>query len=324
MNKVWGWVALSVLLTVAAGAEAQSDRAAAQKAEASEHFRRGVVLFQEDAFRAALAEFERAYEIAPDYRLLYNIGQSRLRIQDYLGAVQSFETYLTTGAAGVPAERRAHVEQALVSLRERVGRIGVTCNREGVEIFIDDVSAGKTPLAATVPVNVGHHRVFARTAEGASDTRLVRVAGGDVAEVTFSLEAARPALAAADPKERPWSGKKKAAVTSWVGGALLLAGAGVTGGLTVSTQSDLDGMLETEGVPPASVSGKKDSLETLALATDVLIGAGAAAALVGTILWWIDRRAQKRDEAAPAASTSAKLELRLQLTNNGAQLRGAF
>jgi hypothetical protein len=325
MNKACCWVALCLLLAMAAGAEAQAgSQSVDKKAEASEHFRRAVALFQEDAFRAALAEFERAYEIAPDYRLLYNIGQSKLRLQDYLGAVQSYEVYLTVGGAAVPAERRSQVEQALISLRERVGRVGIACNRAGAEVFIDDVSVGKTPLPTTVPVNVGHHRVFARAPDGASETRLVSVAGGDVAEVSFTLdEAPRPLAVTERPvRDEPWSSKKKAAVATWSGGALLLVASGVTGALTLGTQSDLDGLLKTEGVQPKSVSEKRDSLKTLALTTDVLIGAGALAVVVGTVLWFVDRGAGKKDEAPSRGS--ARLKLRLQLANNGALLHGKF
>src|SRR5687768_17832532 len=109
------------------GSEATSAPADAsaedKKKEASARFRRGVELFQESAYRAALVEFEKAYEIAPDYRLLYNIGQTKLQLQDYLGATQSYESYLAQGGGEVPPARRDDVEKQLEALRERVGRI---------------------------------------------------------------------------------------------------------------------------------------------------------------------------------------------------------
>ena len=98
--KAAGFVVVLCLL-LQSSALAQSPE---QKAQASQHFRRGVELFQEEAFRAALAEFQRAYEIAPDYRLLYNIGQTKLELHDYLGAAQSYERYLQ---AGYSTSRRA-------------------------------------------------------------------------------------------------------------------------------------------------------------------------------------------------------------------------
>src|SRR5688500_5179247 len=107
MNKARRFLPLVLVLAwhTAALAQPTSEPSESQKAEAGAHFNSGVALYQEQAFRAALVEFERAYEIAPDYRLLYNIGQTKLRLQDYLGAVQSYETYLTEGGASIPPER---------------------------------------------------------------------------------------------------------------------------------------------------------------------------------------------------------------------------
>ena len=106
--------------------------------KASLHFQRGVELFQEGAYRAALVEFERAYDIAPDYRLLYNIGQAKLQLQDYLGASQSYESYLVQGGTEISQARRQAITKALERLRKRVGHLAVTANRTGAEVLIDD------------------------------------------------------------------------------------------------------------------------------------------------------------------------------------------
>ena len=42
-------------------------------AQASEHFTRGVRLYQEDDFRTALIEFSRAYELAPNPAVLFDL-----------------------------------------------------------------------------------------------------------------------------------------------------------------------------------------------------------------------------------------------------------
>ena len=267
---------IATLLVLACHAQvlAQPDERA--KAEASAHFRRGVELFQEEAFRAALVEFERAYALAPDYRVHYNIGQTKLRLQDYLGVVQSYEKYLSSGGAAIPAERRVQVEEALIALRDRVGRIGIRCNRSGADVIVDDISVGKTPLAVTVPVNVGRHRVLVRSSDGANESKVVDVAGGDVEEVSFHLEAVRTSSAASGGGPVAWSTMKQAAIWSWAGGGAILAGAAVTGAMTFGAQDDLDEAVKTEGVTPGTIDDKSKSLETLALTTDILLAAGAA------------------------------------------------
>src|SRR5271163_3770938 len=55
-------------------------------AQARQHFTRGVRLYEEDDFRTALIEFNRAYEIAPNWQVLYNIGQAYYQLRDYANA----------------------------------------------------------------------------------------------------------------------------------------------------------------------------------------------------------------------------------------------
>jgi Tfp pilus assembly protein PilF len=44
--------------------------------DAGKHFQRGVALFNEADYAGALAEFKKAYELAPNPAVLYNIGQT--------------------------------------------------------------------------------------------------------------------------------------------------------------------------------------------------------------------------------------------------------
>src|SRR5688572_30421535 len=170
--------------------------------EASARFRRGVELFQEGAFRAALVEFQRAYDIAPDFRLLYNIGQAQVQVQDYLGANQSYERYLTDGGADVDPARRDEVETALTALRERVARLIIRVDRDGADVFVDDLRVGTSPMPGTVAVNLGRHRVYARTSDGAAGEKVIDVAGGDLLEVELAI-VATPVTTVADAQSGP-------------------------------------------------------------------------------------------------------------------------
>src|ERR1700748_2626156 len=46
------------------------------------HFKNGVDFYREHNFRAALIEFKRAYKAAPHFKLLYNLGQASLELQE--------------------------------------------------------------------------------------------------------------------------------------------------------------------------------------------------------------------------------------------------
>src|SRR3954469_14619078 len=79
--------------------------------EAGKHFQRGVALYNEADYRAALVEFRRAYDIAPNAAVLYNIGQTYYQLQNYAAALTTLQHYL--GEAGPTAPHRHEVEQTL-------------------------------------------------------------------------------------------------------------------------------------------------------------------------------------------------------------------
>jgi hypothetical protein len=287
--RVWVLLALLAAGLPHGSAQAQADTGAADDArkEASEHFRRGVELYQERAFRGALAEFERAYQIAPDYRLRYNIAQTRLELQDYLGATQGYELYLKEGGAEIPSERREEVELALSAMRERVGRVSIRVNRDGAEVFIDDVPIGKTPLAPMLPINVGQHRVLVRGEDGAEVARVVQIAGGDVAEVDLTLRAPEaPVVVDAAPEETGLSPRRKYMFVSGSVGVAALIGASVAAVLAKGKADDLDKALDARPNSESKVEGLRDSTRTLSRTTDAL-GAVAIAGLGTALVLWL-------------------------------------
>ncbi len=278
------------------------------KEQASAHFRSGVELFHEEAFRAALVEFERAYEISPEYRLLYNIGQVQLQLGDYLNATQSYERYLAEGGAEVPAARRETVEASLKVLHQRVGRLSITSNADGAEIFVDDQPVGVSPLATTVVLNVGRHRVYARGADGAVSTQVIDIAGGDLREVKLVLKAPTARLGEGAGPAGPMSFKRKLAIASWGTSGALLIGA-VTAGIFAKLKLD-DRKAELNGVRPDQnelrTLGK--SATKLAFLTDALAGLGIGGVVAGTVLWILDaREAEAKPSDGPNLSWAVGL-----------------
>ena len=85
------------------------------QAEGRSHFRRGVDFFKEGDFRAALIEFKRAYELAPNYKVLYNIAHCRRQTNDYVAAWKALERYLQEGAGQVSDDRRQAVSAEIAS-----------------------------------------------------------------------------------------------------------------------------------------------------------------------------------------------------------------
>src|SRR5690606_34023403 len=65
-----------------------------EQKEADRHFKSGVALFKEAKFTEALAEFERAYEIAPHPTVLYNIAGCHRELSRYGEAVRFYKRFL--------------------------------------------------------------------------------------------------------------------------------------------------------------------------------------------------------------------------------------
>jgi tetratricopeptide (TPR) repeat protein len=165
--------------------------------EARVRFQKGVQLFHEGSFGAALAEFQKAYQIAPSYRLLYNIAQVHYELHDYVSAQKAFKQYLAEGGTDVAIDRREQVAAEIQKLEGRIAAVEIATNVDGAEVRIDEVPVGMSPLRAAVPVNAGPRRISISRTGSPPTARNVTLAGGDHVRVVIDLQptlTARPVV----------------------------------------------------------------------------------------------------------------------------------
>jgi hypothetical protein len=254
---------------------------------ARRHFRRGVELYKEDSFDAALAEFNKANQLAPDYRLLYNLGQVQSERHDYVAALQLFERYLKQGGREVSAERRAQVEQELAALRHRVAELSVTANVGGGELFVDGVSAGELPLKEPVLVSTGVHQLQLRKPSYRTSTRTLTIAGGESSRVKFQLqpEASGPGETPGSRARERGSGQAEAdgganRTPLWISlvSTGVLAGGAVTFAvLTRKADRDLDKELDRFPSDGERIDDARSDLKRNAALTDAFTAAAVIA-----------------------------------------------
>lgn len=175
------------LLAVTSAATAQPV-APVDKARAS--FFRGVELYKEGSFEAALVEFQKAYQTSPSYRILYNIAQTQFELHDYAAAYQTLRDYSEQGGGELSAGRRADVDELFHKLEKRVAYLTLSCNLNDADLRVDDISVGKSPLASAIMVNAGPRKLSAVRAGYAVVTRVVSITGGE--QATIRLELATP------------------------------------------------------------------------------------------------------------------------------------
>jgi tetratricopeptide (TPR) repeat protein len=261
---VVAWLAAVSVIAVA-------DPAPSAQKEAGKHFQRGVALYNETDYRAALVEFRRAYEIAPNAVVLYNIGETQYQLQNYAAALTTLERYLNE--SGDKASHRDEVEQTIETLRTRVGKVAVTTNVAGCEITVDDELVGKSPLASPVLVSIGRRKVTAMYPGRAPDTRFVEVATGDTVKLALALP--DPEAAQAQPlQDAPKPPQKSSLPTiGWVATGVLGAGSIVMGVLAYHTSSQLKDEKATFPANGDDLNKKASRVTTYAAIADILGGA---------------------------------------------------
>lgn len=295
---------LALVLLVAMAAGSASAAAPARKTpsartqqleEAQRRYERGKEFYEESDFSAALVEFQRAYELAPSYRLLYSIAQVQYQLQDYPGALRSFQQYLQEGQADITAQRREEVQREVERLRSRVAFLDIVTQPVGARVSVDDQPVGRTPLSEPVMVSAGRRKVTAELPGEPPVTRMVDVAGQDsvqvkldfapppaqkpaaVTEPVASAPVATPGLAArAEPRGFPWK--------MWTATGALAVGAGVTAVLANGAASDLKTQRDTFGVTRAQLDDASSNAKTLALTSDILTGATVVAAGISAFM----------------------------------------
>ncbi|MGH7438983.1 MAG: PEGA domain-containing protein [Polyangiaceae bacterium] len=258
--------------------------------EAADHFGRGVKLYEEHDWRAALIEFERAYAVAPHYAVLYNVGQCRYQLQDYAGSLAAFEKFLAEGGTTGAAETRRRAEATLDDLRKRVARVAVTTDIEGAEITVDDVVVGTTPLASPLVVSEGRRKIAASKAGRATATRNVDLAGNDSTELSLHLEPLEPADAANAPPATvplvpsgppPRGGRPIAPTIVTFGLAAGGIGVGAVFGLiAVGDKNGLDAECDNRRCPPSSES-RVEALKRNSILSTIGFSVGAAGLVAG-------------------------------------------
>lgn len=177
---------LSVLL-ISASAQAQT-ATPAQRKEAATHYQRGVALSKEGDFPAALAEFRAAYQAAPSFEVLFNIGFCERRTFKYGQALRTFAQYLKWGGEKVAAERRTAVAKEIEQVRALTAPVAVIVEGEPASITVDGEKEGQTPLTDMIPLGPGKHVVRAEREGDVGEERTIEVISGQAQAVQFSLK----------------------------------------------------------------------------------------------------------------------------------------
>src|SRR5215472_12710899 len=139
-------------------------------------------------YKGALVEFQRAYDLSQNPRVLYNVGIVEKLLTHYARAVGAWEKELSEGVGKLTPAEIAELKNAIAIVQQFVTTIDVTATEPGATLYIDDYAVGKTPFTSPVRIDVGKH-TLKLTKEGFADAvQQVEVASGQKGQASFKLE----------------------------------------------------------------------------------------------------------------------------------------
>ncbi len=180
--------------SVSAFGQTFSPPSPAAVAEARDRFQRGVDLSDEGNQPAAMAEFQRAYQLTHNPLVLFNISATHEASGQYVQALDAMLQYVALAPPEAVAARRPEVDAALQRLQGRVGRIVVRTDLPGLEVRIDGLVRPTPEAHQGARVSAGTHRVVLIAPNYESGEREVVVAGGATVEVDATLSPTRSSI----------------------------------------------------------------------------------------------------------------------------------
>jgi hypothetical protein len=304
------------------GGGAAHAQQAAEGGEAKEHFSKGVLLFDEGKYAAALEEFKKSYDQNPHWMILYNIGMCYLELDDNASAASKLSYFVEEGGGDIDAETLEEVAGILKDLKSKLGIIRLTGNYEGGTLLIDGLAQERGEEGKDVFLSPGLHEVKLTRNDEVLVEQDVTLEAGEVKEIfvvgTASPEAKGtagtkgPAAGTGkegEPAKKPMSGLEKGAwATAGLAAASLLVGA-VMGGVAIKEKKDMvtaENLYMNEfedGATDEALQKIKDDRDDhydrgigCSHASTVFLAAGGASALVSIVLFVVSHKAGPREK----------------------------
>lgn len=284
----------------------------------------------EEAYRA----FKAAFDDSSSPQILGNLGLCAMKLERDGEAIEAYRRYLAEVERIDPAER-SQIESDLtvltsnvVELELRIEPAGSTVTDERAPVRGPKVVNRYRPTQGTLKLGVraGHHRFTLQHEGYEMAVWSVELVPGQRLTNEITLEPSRPAPPepvapkppakpaakpgpdAADPDDGG-GGVSAPVVIGLVATGAFAVGAGVTGGLALSKQSEFEDLRDTDRAAAEQV---RDDGITLNVVTDVLLGSAVAAAAVTVVLLFTQDDAED-ESTAPNESAACERDSRVKL-----------
>ena len=111
-----------------------------------------------DDYVGAVAEFEKALELAPFAVIRFNLGLAYAKLDEPAKAVAMLEKALAD-PGNLSARRIEQAKRVLAEQQRRLGQLELDVSESGAVVRVDGVELGRTPLDQSVRLAAGNHFV---------------------------------------------------------------------------------------------------------------------------------------------------------------------
>ncbi len=158
------------------------------------HMGVGVRLFRAGDYKAALTEFEAAYEAVPKASPLINQALCWRQLNKFTKAVGRLELALSKHEAEMTDDDKAEARRAIDEMRAVFGFVTLRLKPEGATVRVDEEDVPAEALAGKIPLTPGEHVIEVSARGHLTKTQKVRVVSGSDATIEIELGAATGTL----------------------------------------------------------------------------------------------------------------------------------
>jgi tetratricopeptide (TPR) repeat protein len=179
--------ALLAVLALGGVAGAQTPTSPEAVAEARQRFQRGVDLYEERNYTAAMVEFQRAYELTRNPAVLYNISATHELSGHMVEALDAMLEYERLAPRDAVTARRAEVDAALARIRRSIATLVLRVEAEGLTLLVDGLPRSVSEARTGLRVSAGRHRVTLSAPHYQTREEEFDISGGNSATITEAL-----------------------------------------------------------------------------------------------------------------------------------------
>jgi hypothetical protein len=126
---------------------------------AKEAYDAGKQLYRAGDFTGALLQFERAYDLSSDARLLWNVAICEKNLHHYARARKVLERYQIEAGPQLTEQNRKDAKDLSAALSKFISTLRISVSERGASVFIDGDLVGKSPLPEPLLVDMGSRRI---------------------------------------------------------------------------------------------------------------------------------------------------------------------